>query len=526
MVKSETGVKKSGRATDTDYRVIAEAAEDSIYIIDREMKVLYVNTHGANQLGGSPEMIEGQSIKKLFPPPAAEHQLFSLNQVFNTGKPVLHEDWSAYGDQNVWLNTRLVPVKDESGRVKAIIGFSRDITDRKVAEIALERSEAELKRQLKYAKAINRLAAFIISTKATQALLDQMVEVIGSTLDLDRALIYRVDFNENVVEGMSEWLNPNTPGLESTKRRYNLDMFLRGAVYMWKQRKPLISHYNEVNPELVGDGSSETLHGAMNIKSLLWYPFYFGDKQYYALTFNQVANRRDWTKEELEFSATVADQVTVAILKLASLKEQTKTDKALQDSTDHLRRVLEETVNALAVTAEKKDPYTAGHQERVVKLATAIAREMNLSEDRIEGVRIAAMVHDIGKIYIPAEILVKPATLNDLEFGMVRSHSQFGFDILKTIDFPWPIAKAVLQHHERIDGSGYPLGLKGDQICLEAKILAVSDVVESMCSHRPYRPKLGVKKALAEITSGRGTLYDPAVADACAKLFEDGFKFE
>jgi len=152
---------------------------------------------------------------------------------------------------------------------------------------------------------------------------------------------------------------------------------------------------------------------------------------------------------------------------------------------------------------------------------------MKLPEDKIEGIRIAALVHDIGKISIPAEILSKPSKLNEMEFSLIKNHSKTGYDILKTIDFPWPIAKIVLQHHEKIDGSGYPQGLKGKKILLGAKIIGVADVVEAMSSHRPYRPSLGNDKALEEISQNRGTLYEPEVVDACLKLFkEKGFKFK
>jgi len=175
---------------------------------------------------------------------------------------------------------------------------------------------------------------------------------------------------------------------------------------------------------------------------------------------------------------------------------------------------------------EAKDPYTAGHQQRVSRLTTAIAKELNLSQDKIEGVRIASLIHDIGKISVPTEILSKSSTLSDLEFNLIKEHSQTGHDILKPIDFSYPVAQIVLQHHERINGTGYPRGLKGEDILLEARILGVADVVEAMSSHRPYRPALGIDAALEDISKNKGILYDPEVVDACLKLFkEEGFKF-
>jgi len=210
-----------------------------------------------------------------------------------------------------------------------------------------------------------------------------------------------------------------------------------------------------------------------------------------------------------------------------NLAERKRAERELQQSLKKLQITLEGTIHALASAVEMRDPYTAGHQREVTRLACAIANEMGLPEEQIEGIRMAGLIHDIGKINVPAEILSKPGTLNGLEFGLIKTHPQVGSDILNgTIEFPWPIAQIVLQHHERMDGSGYPVGLSGEEILLEARILGVADVVEAMASHRPYRPALSINKALEEISQNRGVLYDPAVVDACLKLFiEKGFKF-
>lgn len=198
----------------------------------------------------------------------------------------------------------------------------------------------------------------------------------------------------------------------------------------------------------------------------------------------------------------------------------------LQNSLERVSKTLEQTVGALMVMSEKRDPYTAGHQMRVAQLACAIARSMGVDPDRTEGIRVAGLLHDIGKIYVPAEILSKPARLTDMEMGIMKTHSEVGYEILKTVDFPWPVAEVVVQHHERIDGSGYPGKLKGGEILLESRIIAVADVVEAMSSHRPYRAALGLDLAMAEITKGRDLRYDKDAVDACLKLFnEDGFTF-
>ena len=200
-------------------------------------------------------------------------------------------------------------------------------------------------------------------------------------------------------------------------------------------------------------------------------------------------------------------------------------EENLRYSFERLETVLEQTAIALASAVEKRDPYTAGHQKRVAQLACAIAREMGFTEEEIRGVNVAAILHDIGKICVPAEILSKPAPLNDLEYAMIKSHCQAGYDILQGIHFSWPVAEIVMQHHERIDGSGYPNGLGGEEILLESKILGVADVVESVASHRPYRPSLGSDKAIEEIEQNRGVLYDQEVVSACVEVYNGGFAF-
>jgi putative nucleotidyltransferase with HDIG domain len=176
---------------------------------------------------------------------------------------------------------------------------------------------------------------------------------------------------------------------------------------------------------------------------------------------------------------------------------------------------------------ESRDPYTAGHQRRVAELAHAIASEMRLPTNQIEGIRMAAIIHDLGKMAVPAEILSKPTKLKKSEFELIKDHPLAGYEILKDIAFPWPIARIVLEHHEKMDGSGYPNGSVGENTLLESKILTVADVVEAMASHRPYRPALGLDAALAEIEKNKGTHYDVTVVEACLSLFRDkGFQLE
>ncbi|MGA3206283.1 MAG: HD domain-containing phosphohydrolase [Syntrophales bacterium] len=198
-----------------------------------------------------------------------------------------------------------------------------------------------------------------------------------------------------------------------------------------------------------------------------------------------------------------------------------KAEEERKWNIQRLRQTVQATIQAMAMVVEARDPYTAGHQRRVSNLALTIATEMGLSRERIDGIRMMGAIHDIGKISIPAEILSKPTKLNDMEFGLIKAHAQAGYDILKEIDFPWPVAEIILQHHEKLNGSGYPQGLKGDEILLEARIVGLADKVEAMASHRPYRPSLGLEEALADVYENRGTLYDADAVDVCMKLFHE-----
>lgn len=212
---------------------------------------------------------------------------------------------------------------------------------------------------------------------------------------------------------------------------------------------------------------------------------------------------------------------------VVDITERKEAEHKIEVSYKKLKKTFNNTISTLASMVENKDPYTFGHQKRVAYLAVNISEELGLSEEEIEALGTAAIIHDIGKISIPASILSKPGKISDIEFNMIKTHPRIGYDIIKKIEFPYPIEKIILQHHERLDGSGYPIGLKDKDIMFEAKILAVADVVEAMSSHRPYRPALGIDKALKEIEKNKGKLYDPDIVKACKKLFtKKKFKFQ
>ena len=255
-------------------------------------------------------------------------------------------------------------------------------------------------------------------------------------------------------------------------------------------------------------------------------PLVYGEDVLGVLTI-YAENTEAFDKSEIDRLMGLANDLAYGICALRTRIERIEAGKEIELHIDKLQKALSGTINVVASTVEVRDPYTAGHQRRVATLAQAIAEEMGLPDHQIEGIYMAGVVHDLGKIYVPAEILSKPSGLNDIELNLFRTHSQVGYDLLKTIDFPWPIAQIVYQHHERLNGSGYPRGLSSEQILIEAKIICVADVVEAMASHRPYRPARGVETALEHIQEESGNLYDSQAVNSCLQLFsEKGFQFD
>lgn len=242
-------------------------------------------------------------------------------------------------------------------------------------------------------------------------------------------------------------------------------------------------------------------------------PFFKNGKVFGGLCI-YASEKNAFDAEEVRLLEELANDLGYGIVTL-------RTRRAHERHEATLRQSLEQSIQAIAGTVEARDPYTAGHQRRVAALATAIAREMGLPDEQINGIHLAAIIHDLGKVHVPAEILSKPGKLSDIEFMLIKTHPQAGYDIIKDVKFPWPIADIVLQHHEKLDGSGYPCGLKGEQILLESKIITVADVVEAISSHRPYRPGLGMDVAFEELRRNRGVQYDAQIVDACIRLFQE-----
>lgn len=301
-----------------------------------------------------------------------------------------------------------------------------------------------------------------------------------------------------------------------------VDTFRRELVLRLGEERGLVGLVGQTRrPLIIADTQADQRWITLDrtIRSALFVPVVYKDRLLGVANFLSTEVGA-FVEEDARNLMTLANNLGIAI-ENASLVDN------LRQLGERYRTLLEGTISALATAIEMRDPYTAGHQRRVTQLVCAIAKEMGLPQDKIEELRTAGLIHDVGKISIPAEILNKPGKLNDFQWTLIKTHPQVGYNILKEAKLPWSVAEIVLQHHERLDGSGYPAGLSGEEIMLEARILGVADVVEAMVSHRPYRPAHRLDEALAEISQNKGRLYDPGVVDVCLRLFtEKKFAFE
>ena len=385
------------------------------------------------------------------------------------------------GNGGKWLRFTAAVIRDSSGAPVGAMETLEDVTERKNAEEALRESE-------------ERLRAILEGSPTPTFVIDRGHRVIG----WNRALVELTGVRSEDVMHTEK----HSMALYGVKRPTVADLLVDGAA------DPAETIRKWYGPNL---RRSELLGEAYEATGPLSFPG--REEKWIHFTSAAVRDRKG------DMIGAVETMTDVSPLKRA--------EEELRLTVEKLRMATAGIIRAIALIVETRDPYTAGHQHQVARLAEAIAREMGLPAETVEAIYVAASIHDLGKISVPAEILSKPGNISEIERGIIRTHPQVGYDILKTIDFPWPIAEIVLQHHERLDGSGYPRGLRDGEIRVEARIIGLADVVESMGSHRPYRPTLGMGRALAEIRKNRGTLYDPAVVDICIALFENNrFAFE
>ncbi len=447
----------------------------------RERQIISANRAVEAMFGWKPEELIGRNTRILYRSDEEFEEIgrhfypvLEKQRIFSEEFPCRHRDGH---DILCFVSTSRIGANLEE---KRIVATYEDITERKRAEAALKGSE-------------ERLRAILEGSPTPTFVIDGGHRVIGWNKALEELTGVRSD---DVIDTDS-----HSKILYGEKRPTVADLLVDGAADLTAEiRKWYGGHYRR----------SELLEEAYEATG----PFSFPGKEPHWLHFTSAAIR-DAKGEMIGAIETMTD--------ISPLK---RAEDELRENVERLKKVMSGVIRAIDVIVETRDPYTAGHQHQVARLATTIATEMGLPADTVEAIYVAASIHDLGKIYVPAEILSKPGRISDIERGFIRTHPQVGYDILKSIDFPWPIAEIVLQHHERMDGSGYPRGLKDGDIRIEARILGLADVVESMGSHRPYRPTLGIEKALDEIRKNRGILYDPAVVDVCLALFQEkGFHF-
>lgn len=410
-----------------------------------------------------------------------------------------------------WVDDRTVVERDPLGRVRYYQGIALDVTERKRAEEASRRANRAL-------RTLSAGNGALVRAADEPALLAQMCRVITEVGSYYMVWVgYARQDAEKSVEIVAcsgpEGALPRQARISWADNEF--DRGMTGAAI--RSGEPQLRRQQVREP-----GLAPYREGVLQSKaiSLITLPLRCNAGQPFGALGIESTEPEAFDEEELDLLGELASNLAFGVAAI-------RTEEERRTAAEHLRKSLEDSTQAIAATVEMRDPYTAGHQRRVAQLAAAIAREIGFTEDRVHGLHLAGTVHDLGKISVPAEILSKPGRLNEFEFGLVKMHAQVGYEILKNVDFPWPIAQMVLQHHERLDGSGYPQGLKGDAMLPESRILAVADIVEAMSSHRPYRPGLGLESALAEIERNRGRYYDEQAVDVCLALFrENRFTFE
>ncbi len=450
--------------SELQHRTTLDFMGDAIHVVDRNLRLVLLNDRFKQWCRDLG--LETEIIgRTIFEafPFLPQTVREEYDQVFQTGETLITEETSLVGGREIITETRKIPIH-QTGKVAQVVTVVHDITKRKKAEEALRKNYEH--------------QGLILNT------LPVVFYTAAPTSDLP-----------------TTWISDQIQAITGFSPRKFTE-----EPWFWTSRI-----HPEDHERVLLEYQAVLTQGSVNVE----YRWQAADGAYRWFLDTAVL-ARDPRGQLLEVNGIWVD-----------ITERKRAEEDLQAGVDRLRQALWETIEAMAVIVETRDPYTAGHQRRVTLLAQTIAREMALSEEQIQEIRMSGLIHDIGKISVPAEILSKPTPLSEIEFSIIKSHVQVGFDILKTIEFPWPVASIVAQHHERMDGSGYPNGLPGEEIFIEARIIAVADVIEAMSSYRPYRPAPGLDKALDEISRNRGLLYDPQVVDACLKLFnEKGFSFD
>jgi len=503
----DTTERHRAEALRRELAAIVESSEDAIFGKTLAGVVKTWNSGAEKMYGYAAAEIVGKPVKLLAPEDRWQEVDELLDQIAK-GKSIAHfETIRRYKDGRLMeVSLSLSPIRDSSGTITGISTIARDITERKAAERALKQSN-------RFLRTLSRCNETLVHATDETKLLEDMCRVVVETGGFPMAWVAYVEHDAAC---------SLRPMAQSGARAAE---YVAALNLSWADNErgegPNGRAVRTGQIQVTGDlatasgGSPLRLRAIeFGYRSIVSLPLKIGDEVVGTLNIYS-AEAGVFGEAEVGLLAELAADLSFGIGAVRTRVEQ-------RQSALKLEHALEDTIQAIATTIEARDPYTAGHQLRVSKLATAIAREMQLDEATVAAVQRGAEIHDIGKIYVPAEILNRAGRLSDIEFSLIRTHPQVGYDIVKEIDFPWPIAKIILQHHERLDGSGYPNKLTGDAILLEAKIIAVADVVEAMMNHRPYRPALGVDAAIDEIERCSGRQFDPEAVAACTKILRRG----
>jgi PAS domain S-box-containing protein len=564
--------------SENKYRLSFENVTDVIYTIDKDLNILSVSPSVERVLGYKPQDFIGQPVSALgniLTPESFEQAIANISVILKGETISLMVYRFIAKDGTIKYGEVSGSPMMRNGKIIGIISVARNITERKRAENALQVSEKYFKEitenssdiivitdkngDIKYcSRSTERFTGYkpeeLIGRNVIRIIHpDDVKRAVGdfgkAILAKDSAIpngfrIVHKDGSERYFEGLGKNLldNPSVAGfimnVHDTTERKQADEALRESE---RKYKSLIDNFQDIILTINLEG--KITFASQSIKEKLGYESaetinmsildFVQEEDHQRVMENLQKGMKGEkitgfqiqviTKSgkrvffESFFSRVYKDgEVVGAQAIIKDITESKRAEEELKQSFERMRKALGATVQSISMIVEMKDPYTAGHQQRVSDLARAISTEMGLSADQRDFIRTASAIHDIGKISIPAEILSKSTKLTDMEFNLIKTHAQSGHDILKDIEFPWPVADVVLQHHERMDGSGYPQGLKGNDIFLEARI-----IVEAIASHRPYRPSLGIDCALDEISRNKGILYDADVVDACLKLFQE-----
>jgi PAS domain S-box-containing protein len=473
----------------------------------RDYRYLDVNPAFERMTGLNREEILGKTVLEVIPD-LEPRWIEIYGKVALTGEPVRFEDYA----QHFRKYFEVIAFSPERGRFAALF---EDVTDRKAAE-------ADLKKANRALRTISECNQALVRATTESTLLNEITRIAVEIGGYRMAWVGIAQHDDDKTVRPVAWAGHEAGFLEGVKITWADTPGDHSAAGMAiRTGKPCL--IGDVLAEQTADGLIEE-KARREYASSIALPLMGPGGPFGALSLYSF-ERSTFDEEEVGLLTELSTDLAYGIFALRSEAERKIGEEALRDSFQRLRTAIKGTIQAMAAASEMRDPYTAGHQRQVASLAAAISAEMGLAEEEIEGVRMAGEIHDIGKISVPAEILSKPGKLNDLEFSLIKRHPTSGYEILRGVEFPWPIADMVLQHHERMNGSGYPSGLTGDEIIQGARILAVADVVETMASHRPYRPALGIDTALAHVASEKGILYDPEAVDACLRLFgEKGYR--